>query len=182
MGATRHGRRSCFPLGFGAAGSSGDEPNLSARPRGPNRSPSGSPQCSAASQLGRCGCFQDRADLFLLACGFWPLFYCGVKKKKRKEKKQTKKGVMQKSAWHGLSLGHFPDLAQLGSSARVSWRGWRGRVGGEGAVGKGRGCPVPPPSAAGSVCLQRAGVHDLHQPADRGALAAGQPGFRQGAR
>lgn len=119
-----------------------------------------------------------RADLFLLVCGFWPLFYCGVKKKKKiKEKKQTKKGVMQKSAWHGSSLGQFPDLAQLGSSTRVSRQGWRGRGGGEGP-----GLPGAPPPAAGSVCLQRAGVHDLHQPADRGALAAGQPGFRQGAR
>lgn len=51
---------------------------------------------------------------------------------------------MQKSAWQGwnVGLGPFPDLTQLGSSA---WERERpGGVGGEGAVGKGRGCPVPP--------------------------------------
>lgn len=81
---------------------------------------------------------------------------------------------------------------------------------GDGVVGKGFGplrapgtgdspliaAPAPPqlsgPHAApadpgaladtNALCSQRAGIHDLHQPADRGALGAGQQSLRQGAR
>lgn len=58
----------------------------------------------------------------------------------------------------------------------------------------GRGCYSSAPGSCGTAALlstapwpstvspQCAGIHDVHEPADRGALTTGQQGLRQGAR